>query len=67
MSATETAGPGRTGPGPAVGAATGQDVGAVAIVHPRLSPAAAEALRSAGFARVVDTACVEVWLRYPAE
>ena len=40
-------------------------VGAVAVVHPRLSHEAAKALVSAGFARLTDTGGFEVWLRYP--
>ena len=40
-------------------------VGAVAIVHPRLSHDAARALESAGFTRLADTGRFELWVRHP--
>lgn len=40
--------------------------GTVAIVHPRLSTAAAGGMWSAGFTRVAVTGAYEVWVRYPA-
>lgn len=43
------------------------DAGAVAVVHPRLSAVAAEAMRSAGFARLAATDRLELWVRYPAD
>jgi hypothetical protein len=38
--------------------------GVVAVVRPRLSRPAAEALRSAGFTRLADTGRIEVWIRH---
>ncbi len=39
--------------------------GVVAIVHPRLPPATASAMRTAGFIRLADTELCEIWVRYP--
>ncbi len=39
--------------------------GVAAIVHPRLSPPTASAMRAAGFTRLADTELCEVWVRYP--
>ncbi len=39
--------------------------GAVAIVHPRLSPPTAGAMCAAGFTRLADTGLCEVWIRRP--
>ncbi len=41
------------------------DVGAVAVVHPKLPLATARALLDAGVARLGSAGDVEIWVRYP--
>ena len=40
--------------------------GVFAVVHPRLTDAAARALQAAGFTRLADTGRLELWVRYPS-
>ena len=48
------------------GSVPDSSAGVVAVVHPRLSDAAARALEAAGFTRLADTGRFEVWVRHPS-
>jgi hypothetical protein len=50
---------------PASNGESNSDPGTVAIVHPRLSDAAAWELALCGFSLVADTASCQVWVRHP--